>query len=238
METPGDAEVDVLGDVLGRDRRTDDPAIRARGVEYTYHDFVTTAWKTANFFSHRGVHTGATVAVVDDHAVPAVLALFGAAQLGATTRFVPRTDDGTGDATVTADLLVGPGESVLEWDLPAGATRVAYTAETDGVDDPAVEPFGRSVWSENPVEPPETVDPGRAALAFDGETASHRELLREATVEAADLTPGDSIVLRASLTRRDAVVEGLLAPLIAGASIVLLGPVDSADGHEPTLVVE
>lgn len=220
--------MDTLGDLLARDRRTDDPAIRAPGVEYTYHDFVTTAWKTANFFSHRGVHAGATVVVVDDHAVPAVLALFGAAQLGATTRFVTRPDAEAAAIPDDAALLVGPGSSVTADELPPGTTRVAYTDGPDRIDDPTVEPFGRSVWSENPVEPPESVDPDRAALAFDGETASHRDLLREATAGAADLIAEDSVALRASLTRPDAVVEGLLAPLAAGATALLGQPDDSA----------
>lgn len=233
--------MDALGDLVTRDRRTDDPAVRAPGdpgVAYSYDEFVTTAWKTANFFSHRGVHRDATVAVVDDHAVPAVLAFFGAAQLGASTTFVPRPDSRTEPAEVDADLIVGPGQSVLDWDLPPGATRVAYTADPDGVDDPTVEQFGRSVWSENPVEPPESVDPDGTALRFEGGSASHRDLLGEAAAAAEELVPGDSVGVRASLTRRDAVVDGVLAPLSAGATVALLGPDGSIPGLEPAFVVE
>ncbi|PSP78078.1 hypothetical protein BRC81_08470 [Halobacteriales archaeon QS_1_68_20] len=229
--------METLGDLLADDRRTGDPAVRVPGdpaVTYDDDEFVTTAWKTANFFSHRGVHRGATVAVVDDHAAPALLALFGAAQLGATTRFVaPPADDGAGPS-VDARLLVGPGESVLAYDLPPGATRVAYTPGP-GVDDPAVEPFGRSVWSENPVRPPESVDPDATALTFEERDATHSDLLRSAENAAADLGPGDEVAVRASLTHRDAVVRGVLAPLLAGATVVFGG---GENGSDAAVVVE
>ncbi len=234
--------METLGDLLARDRRSDDAAVRVPGdpaVEYSYDEFVTTAWKTANFFSHRGVHGGATVAVVDDHAVPPLLALFGAAQLGATTRFVTRAvDDDGGPLELDARLLVGPGESVLAYDLPPGATRVAYTAGSDGVDDPTVEPFGRSVWSENPVRPPESVDPDATALAFGGGVASHLDLLRTAEDVAGDLGPGDEVVVRASLRRPGTVVAGVVAPLLVGATVAFGGDATAAAEDGTTLVVD
>lgn len=232
--------MDHLGDLLTPVRRSDAVAVRVPGeptVEYSYHDLITTAWKTANFFRHRGVHEGASVAIVDDHAVPAVLALFGAAQLGATTRFVPLSG-GEKPTEVDARLLVGPGEAVLDFDLPPGATRIAYTADSAGVDDPTVEAFGRSIWSENPTRPPEEVDPDGPVLAYNGETASQRELLRDAADTATALDSDDEVVIRASLTEYIAVVDGILAPLIAGATIALVGPGGSSSGCDPALVVE
>jgi hypothetical protein len=218
--------MDVIGDLLMRDRRSDAPAARddarastrraeAGTVAYTYHDLVTTAWKTANFFSHRGVHEGATVAVVDDHAVPAVLSFLGAAQLGAVTRFDP-------PERVDADLLVGPGETVLSHDLPPGGTRLAYTAG-ENVDDPSVAAFGRSVWSENPVEPPEEIPPGAPALWTGDGTLPQSDLLARAEAAALDLEPGDGVVVRASLAAVGTVVAGLLAPLAVGATVVFPG---------------
>jgi hypothetical protein len=225
--------METLGDVLARERRTDDLAVLADGeptVEYTYHDFVTTAWKAANFFSHRGVHEGATVAVVDDAAAPPLLAFLGAAQLGAVTRFDPPKE-------VDADLLVGPGEAVLSYDLPPGATRVAYTAG-DNVDDPAVEAFGRSVWSENPVRPPEEVSPGAAALWTADGALPHSDLLARAEAAATELDPGDAVAVRAPLARVGTVVAGVLAPLLVGATVVFpgeesVGDVAVAEGPAP-----
>lgn len=225
--------METLGDLLARERRTDAVAVRDDGatgdartdprsedpsegvpaVSYTYHDYVTTAWKTANLFSHRGVHRGATVAVVDDAAVPPLLAFLGAAQLGALTRFDP-------PESVEADLLVGPGEAVLSADLPPGGTRLAYTTG-EPVADPTVEAFGPSVWSENPTEPPEQIEPGATALwTMDG-ALSHSDLLARAEAAATDLVPGDDVVVRAPLASVGAVVVGVLAPLLAGASVVL-----------------
>jgi len=239
--------METLGDALARERRSDAVAARREGadpsVEYSYHDLVTTAWKTANFFSHRGVHEGATVAVVDDPAVPAVSALFGAAQLGARTRFVaPPDGDGPLDLA-EASLLVGPGESVLAYDLPPGGTRVAYTAGTDGVDDPAVEAFGRSVWSENPTRPPESVDPDGPALVADDGTASHGGLLGAAEDAAAALEAGDCVVVGAPLGRPGTVVAGVIAPLLAGATVVLgeapsAGADESSGGGDTTRFVD
>jgi acyl-CoA synthetase (AMP-forming)/AMP-acid ligase II len=232
--------MEVIGDLLARERRSDAPAARdeARGsrdggettAAYSYHDLVTTAWKTANFFSHRGVHEGATVAVVDGPAVPAVLSFLGAAQLGAVTRFGPPDQ-------VEADLLVGPGESVLGYDLPAGATRVAYTTG-ENVEDPSVAAFGRSVWSENPVEPPEGVSPGTPALWTPEGALPHSDLLARAEAAAVDLDPGDEVVVRAPLATVGTVVAGVLAPLLVGATVVFpgvdtVGDVTVATGDAP-----
>jgi acyl-CoA synthetase (AMP-forming)/AMP-acid ligase II len=239
--------VQTLGDLLVRERRSDDPAVRdagddgggggrddgaasdsTPGATYSYHDLVTTAWKTANFFRGRGVHEGATVAVVDDPAVPAVLAPMGAAQLGAVTRFDP-------PAEVDADLLVGPGEAVLDYDLPPGATRVAYTAGAN-VADPTVEAFGRSVWSENPIAPPEAVPPGAPALWTPDGALPQSDLLARAEAAAVDLSPGDEVVVRAPLADVGTVVVGVLAPLLVGATVVFPGSDtvgDVAVGHTP-----
>lgn len=248
-ETYRRPHMETLGDLLARERRTDDPAVRVeRGasggadgvfatdagegspertaesassdrrpdgdpaVEYSYHDFVTTAWKTANFFSHRGVHEGASVAVADDPAAPPLLAFFGAAQLGAVARFDP-------PKSVDADLLVGSGETVLEYDLPPGATRMAYTAG-ENVADPTVEAFGRSVWSENPVAPPEEVAPGAPALWTPGGALPQSDLLARAEAVAVDRSPGDEVVVRAPLASPGTVVAGVLAPLLVGATVV------------------
>lgn len=222
MEGPsadgGPSAPEVLGDLFERERRDAHPAVRvdgARTVEYTYHDFVTTAWKTANFLSHRGIHEASTVAVVDDPAVPPVLVFLGAAQLGALTRFDP-------PESIAADLLVGPGESVQTYDLPTGATRLAYTTG-ENVADPTIESFGRSVPSENPTEPPETVDSRAPALWTADGALAHSDLLARAESAATSLSPVDDVVVRAPLAAVGTVVAGVLAPLLAGATVVFPG---------------
>jgi len=210
--------MDTLGDLLPREARTEALAVRAAGdpvVTYTYEDFVTTAWKAANFFRHRGVHEGATVAVADDAAVPPLLALFGAAQLGAVVEFGdPRETDAT--------LVVAPGDAVLAYETEPGATLLAYH---DVPDDPDVAAFGRSVWSENPIAPPEEIATERAVLRTDGRELSHERLLAAAAgaAELLDLSEDDTVAVRAPLTHPGTVAAGVLAPLSVGASVLFPG---------------
>ncbi|MEF8774222.1 MAG: hypothetical protein V5A37_05845 [Halobacteriales archaeon] len=216
--------MDTIGDLLTRDRRSDDVAVRAVGAgeavaTYTYEDFVTTAWKTGNFFSHRGAHAGAIVAVADDRAVPPLLSFFGAVQLGATVRFGrPVGTDGA--------LYIAPGERILDADLAPGTSRIAYHGRPD---EPAVEAFGESVWSENPVAPPESVAPDATALETDGRTRSHADLLARATDAAGRLSTGDTVVVREPLADPGVVVAGVLAPLHAGATIAFPAATDGGD---------
>ncbi|MFC7080948.1 hypothetical protein [Halorussus caseinilyticus] len=156
--------METLGDIVARDRRSDDPAVVAprERRRYDYHRFCTTAWKTGNFFRRIGVHDDAVVAVADDPEPEALLALFGAALLGAGTRFVPRSDADAADARV----VVAPGESVGDYDLSAGGQRVCYGGPPD---DPSVHHFERDVWSENPSFPRTAIDPESVALVAVGD---------------------------------------------------------------------
>ena len=239
--------MDTLGDLLVRGDRPDDDsdvspddvALRVNGdpaVEYTRADFVTTAWKTASFFRHRGVHEGATVAIVDDAAATALLSFFGAVQLGAVVRFVPL--DAGSPTELDARLLVGPGEHVLEFDLPPGATRIAYTND-EGVEDPTVEAFGKSVWSENPVAPPEEIAPDAPALAAAGETRTHEEVLATAARIAATTDLEGEVAVRTPLSDHRTVAAGVVAPLLVGGTVVFpddaepVADVAVADGSAP-----
>lgn len=216
--------MDTLGDLLAGETRTEALAVRAAGdpvVEYTYEDFVTTAWKTGNFFRGRGVHEGATVAVADDAAVPPLLALFGAAQLGAVVEFGgPRETDAT--------LVVAPGGDVRKYETGPGTTLVAYH---DGPDEPAVAAFGRSVWSENPIAPPEEIAPEAPALRTADRELSQERLLAAAAgaAELLDLSAEDAVAVRAPLTHPGTVAAGVLAPLSVGASVLFPGE-DTGDG--------
>ena len=196
-------------------RRNDDSALVAAGDNrtYDYRRFCTTAWKTGNFWRRRGVHEDATVAVADDPAPEAVFSFLGAALLGARTRFDPPRDS---DARV---VVAGPDE-IGDYEVPPGGTRVAYGGQAD---DPAVAHFERDVWSENPAFPETPVDPGTAALVTEDDGFSHADLLTPARAVADDwgLEPGDAVAIRASLADPGTVVAGVLAPLLAGAAILL-----------------
>jgi len=227
--------MNALGDLVARDRpsgdaasnrspnsggrRSDDPALSAPRERraYDYRRFRTTAWKTGNFWRRRGLHAGATVAVADDPEPEAVFAFLGAALLGARTRFGPPGE-------VSARIAVAPREAVGGYDLPPGGQRVAYGGPPD---DPSVAHFERDVWSENPAFPETSVGPESVALvATDGgddREFSHADLLSAARAVADDwgLEPGDEVAVRAPLADPGTVVAGVVAPLVAGAAILL-----------------
>ncbi|WP_135829149.1 acyl-CoA synthetase family protein [Halorussus halobius] len=222
MDAP---DADALGDLVARNRRSDDPALVAARTNrrYDYRRFCTTAWKTGNFWRRLGVHRGTAVAVAADPVPEPVFALFGAALLGARTEFgLPESA-----ATLDARLAVAAREAVADYELPPGGRRVAYGGPPD---DPGVAHFERDVWSENPAFPDASVDPDSVALAAGDRAFSHADLLSGARRVADEwaLEPGDEVAVRASLADPGAVVAGVLAPLLAGATVLLPG--DDATG--------
>lgn len=205
--------METFSDLVARERRSDDPALAvsdSRG--YDYHRFLTTAWKTGNFLRHLGVREGVTVGVVVASAAQPVLGFLGSVLLGAGVRFDPPKE-------VEARVLLAPGEAVGEYDLPPGGQFISY-GET--VADPTVSQFESDVWSENPVFPETPVPPETTALAGEREV-THVDLLDAGKAVAAErnLEPGHSVVVRAPLSDPRAVAAGVVAPLVAGAEIVL-----------------
>ncbi|EFW92606.1 hypothetical protein ZOD2009_07049 [Haladaptatus paucihalophilus DX253] len=205
--------MDTLGDLVARERRSDDPALsvpNSRG--YDYHRLCTTAWKTGNFFRHLGVREGVTVAI---HATPAaqpILGFFGSVLLGASVRFDPPTE-------IDARVLLAPAESVADYELPPGGQYVAYG---DPAPDPTVSHFETDVWSENPVFPETPFPP--ETLALPGERdATHADLLDAGNAVASDwgIESGDSVAVRAPLADPRTVAAGIVAPLLVGGEIVL-----------------
>ncbi|MFC6737232.1 acetyl-CoA synthetase, partial [Halolamina salina] len=73
--------MDVVGDLLGRDRRSDRPALVVDGRERSYHELITNAYKAGNVLRYHGVGEGRTVAVAPVLDLPPLLAFLGAAQL-------------------------------------------------------------------------------------------------------------------------------------------------------------
>jgi hypothetical protein len=233
----------VLGDVVARDRRSDEVALRvgATGREFSYRDFCTTAWKAGHALSHCGVHAGSRVALDPNPAPQPLLTLFGAACLGARVTF--------DTAAASRAVLVPAGR---EGDV-AGRPDRKVVVYGDAPEDPGVVHWERTVWSENPVQPPGERDPEEAVL--DGEeprssgsgmasddgaeprfasnrtrsddtdtaTYTHHEVLTAAArvVDAAGIGAETAVALRAPLTDPRAVVAGVVAPLVAGGTVAL-----------------
>jgi hypothetical protein len=210
-------EPEVLGDLVARDRRSERVALAAPalGREYDYRRFCTTAWKVGNFLTHLGVRGGRPVALAADAAPEPVLSFYGAALLGAPVAFV---DGECGDVRA----LIAPTSGLGAYEARPGRKRVAYGGAPS---DPDVAYFERDVWSENPTEPPDPVTPDAALLRSveEGGAYDHRTVLERAArvVESASLGPDDRVAIRSPPTQPGTVVAGLVAPLLAGGSILL-----------------
>ncbi|WP_178916354.1 hypothetical protein [Natronomonas gomsonensis] len=209
--------MDVLGDAIDRQRRTSDIALRAPAVgrTYDYRRFCTSAWKVGNFLRHLGVRSGAGVAVADDPIPEPVLTFYGAALLGSVVRFGPA--ESVGDDT---RALVVPTVDLGEYDAGPSTKQVAYGSPPD---DPTVSYFERDVWSENPTEPPDHVTPADPLLATPEATYSHGDVLGAATevVDDHGLASDTTVAVRGSFTAPGVVAAGLVAPILAGGTIVL-----------------
>jgi hypothetical protein len=217
--------MDVLGDLVARERRVKEPLVYGDGSQpYTAHKFCTDAWKTASLFRYHGVGRERGVAIAPERAPQPLLSFFGTALLGAPVRIgLPPEAD--------VRVVVGPVAEVEALAAEPGTKRVVYGDEPS---DPDVIHFERDIWSENPTMPPDTVSPDQPALVTADRTYTHETLLTaaERVVDEQGLTDDDAVAVRASLARPGALVAGVLAPLRAGASVLLAGT-----GPEPTLVV-
>jgi len=216
-------DADALDDVVGRDRRSPEPALRAprAGRLYDYRRFCTNAWKVGNFLRHLGVRGGDGVAIADDPAPEAVLTLYGAALLGAVVRFAP---SGAPDDVRT---LVVPESALDAHDIGPSTKPVVYG---DVHEDPSVAYFERDVWSENPTMPPDAVAPGDDLLRTADATYTHGAVLdaAETVVGRHAVDAADEIAVAAPFSTPGTVAAGLVAPITAGATISI-GP--DADGR-------
>jgi acyl-coenzyme A synthetase/AMP-(fatty) acid ligase len=229
--------MDVLGDLVVRDRRSDRPALRAAesGRLYDYRRFCTTAWKVGNYLRLLGVRTGAGVAVADDPNPEAILSAYGGALLGGVVRFGPLRD-----TELDARVLVTPTADVNEYAVGPSTKRVVYGSEPA---DPDVGYFERDVWSENPTQPPDRVAPTAGLLDAD-RTYTHAEVLNAAAdvAETWKLEPGDEVAVRAPFGHPGTVAAGLVAPILAGAVVLLPGEAGvgdyavGGDGPEPEVL--
>ncbi|ELZ70418.1 acetyl-CoA synthetase [Haloferax sp. Atlit-10N] len=204
--------MDVIGDLMARDRRSDRLALRVDGPgrTYTYHDLITTSYKAGNVLRYLGVRKGARVAV-DPVSLPEPLLTFlGAAQLGAVTAF---------DPAVEARATVVAVDRETEFaDLPPGQKLAVFGGPPSS---PATTHWEQEVWSENPAVHPEVVAPDDPALVADDREFTHGDLLDAAREVVADFDLGvdDTVAVRSSLSHPGTVVAGVLAPLLAGGTI-------------------
>ncbi|MFC7324758.1 long-chain fatty acid--CoA ligase [Halorubrum rutilum] len=237
--------MDVVGDLLARDRRSSDIAlVTPDGRERTYRDLITNAYKAANVLRYLGAREGSTVAVEPAPGFHTTLAVLGAAGLGAPVRFDPATGIERGDRVVLVDAADEPATE------PAPGTSLAVFGGPP--ERPETTHWEQELWSENPGMPPSSVGPddpvlrGTAGGGPDGGDGasggtgdvSHRALLGAAASVADErgLEPGDEVVLRGDLSDPRALAAGVVAPLAAGATAVLAGEGAGADAPTVTVV--
>jgi hypothetical protein len=209
----------VLGDLVARERRSGRPALRtAEGRRYSYHDFCTTSYKAGNFLRYLGVRAGDVVAVEPDPLPEPVLTFFGAVQLGAATRFDPSVSRRVETGGDPPRATVVPVDREAEFSLPPGHKLAVYGGSPES---PQVAHWEQEVWSENPAFPPTEVDAASAALVADAEL-SHETLLTVARRVVAETGLGehDEVAVRGPLSDPGVVAGGLLAPILAGATVV------------------
>lgn len=236
--------MDTLKGLLRSCRDREGIAVDAphRVTPYSYDEFGTNGWKAGNLFRHYGVRAGASMAVVVGPNDPGegstvglpdapqpLLALLGGVSLGATVSLTPATPvDGRG--------LVLPAGWLDRYPVEPSCSQIAYGGPPE---DPSVVHFEAESWSENPMEPPDTVSAGDDAVTIDGETYTH-ETLVAATRDVVDeygIDEGDEVALGASLTEPGALVAGLLAPLSTGATILVPDADGTVDESAASLVV-
>ncbi|MBB6647944.1 AMP-binding protein [Halobellus ruber] len=209
-------DADTLGDAAARERRTSGTALRARGSgrTYSYRDFVTTSYKAGNVLRHLGVRPGDEIQVASEHVPEPVLTFYGAAQLGAVTRF------DTGVEGTPPRVAVAPATRESAFDLPPGHHLAVYG---DPPTDPSVTHWEAEVWSENPAVHPVAVEGSDPLFAAEGRTYTHDEVVTAAADVVADagIDPGSAVVLRGPLTDPAVVIAGVVAPILAGATVVL-----------------
>lgn len=236
--------MDTLKDLLGSCRDREGIAIDAphRVTPYSYREFGTNGWKAGNLFRHYGVRGGAAMALVVGpneeseasvvglpDAPQSLVCLLGGVGLGATVTLTPETP-------VDGRALVVPADWLDRYPVDPGVSQIAYGGQSD---DPSVVHFGTESWSENPMEPPDVVAPDDDAVTIDGETYSHETLLA-ATREVAgayEIDEADSVAIGAPLTEPGALVAGVLAPLFAGATILVPDSEGTVPTADATLVV-
>lgn len=219
--------MNVLGDLVARERRSGRPAVHVVESDrsISYRDFCTTAYKAGNVLRYLGVREGSTVAVAGAAGSHPLWAFYGAAQLGAVTRFVSPDEWSSADASRVLVLPVDhedvadplPGTKLATYGgAPTRATTLHWEKE---------------LWSENPAVHPTAVAPSDPLLTTEAETYTHEAMLdaAAATVERFDLDAEGRVAVRGPLSDPHVIAAGLVAPILAGGTVVVPDDGDSAD---------
>ncbi|MEZ3143019.1 AMP-binding protein [Halobaculum sp. MBLA0143] len=222
----------VVGDLVGRGRRSPAPAVHAaaRDRTYSYFDLCNTAAKAGNVLRHVGVRPGDTVAVEPRRAPEVAFTALGAWLIGATV--APTVAPGeAGDAR--ALVVAAAAESAVT--APPGTSLVVFgdAPTTDGATH-----WEAEVWSENPAAPPAPTTADDTAVSLvdaadtpDATPVSHDRLLglAGAAVDAAEIDARTAVVAAGDPASPRAIATGLLAPLAAaGTTVSVDGPTPSA----------
>lgn len=219
--------MDVLGDLVARERRSGRPAVHVVGTDrsISYRDFCTTAYKAGNVLRYLGVREESTIAVAGTVGSHPLWAFYGAAQLGAVTRFV--TPDDWSPANAPRVLLL-PVDHEGAADPPPGTKLATYGGAPARA---TTLHWEKELWSENPAVHPTAVAPSAPLLAAGTGTYSHEAVLdaAAATVERFDLDAEGRVAVRGPLSDPHVVVAGLVAPILAGGTVVVPDDGDSAD---------
>lgn len=208
--------MDVVGDLLARDRRSDRPALYTPGREMDYRRFCTTAWKASNYLRHLGVGDDRGVVVLADGSPPPLLTFFGAALLDTPTQFVDDTADvSKAIDAVDARAVLVPVESESAVDPPAGTTLAVHGGEPTAA---TTENWEAGVWSENPAFV-SSATPASTALVTADDRLSHSELLAagERIVNDHSLDAEDTAHVQESLTDPRAVASVVALLSVGGA---------------------
>ncbi|MEF8775922.1 MAG: hypothetical protein V5A43_05410 [Haloarculaceae archaeon] len=233
--------------LISRTYRRDGTALLApeRATDYGAREFAIDVRKAANLLTHYGAGEGRRVAVAVGPKEPAaedqpgwlgtaadpLYGILGGMVLGAPVDPAPDPD-----GTVEAPVVIAPTAWLDRFEGGPGTTVLAYGGPPR---DPAVVHFERERWSENPVEPPEPLEPGRTALRMDGSEWAHQDLVSVAAEVAAteDLAAATHVRVAAPVDSREALVTGVLAPLVAGTPIRPVPGAESLDGDRGVFAV-
>ncbi|WP_142861027.1 AMP-binding protein [Salinigranum halophilum] len=229
----------VLGDLVVRERRSGRPAFHVAETDrsISYRDLCTTAYKAGNVLRYLGVRERATVAVVGTVGPHPLWAFYGAGQLGAVTRFAGHED--AVDAAprvlllpVTDEERVAPGPRTKLATYGGAPTQVTTLH------------WEKELWSENPAVHPTDVDPTDPLLTTGSRTYTHEDVLdaARAVVDAFDLDETRRVAVRGPLSQPHVVTAGLVAPILAGGTVVAPTEESSSDvavvGHGVDAVPE
>lgn len=227
--------MDVVGDLLNRDRRSDRLALRTPdGRERSYRELLTNAYKAGNALRHQGLHRGARIDVTPTLELQPVLAFLGASLLGATTRFGVEVA-GEAAPEVAGEARPDDAEGTSEDAPRVRFVSVADEERYDSVPGTKLVAFGgdpvrsqtthweTEMWSENPGFPPTDVAPDDALLSTPDERFSHRSVLDAARAVADEFGIDDEtvVVVRESPSDPRVVTAGLVTPLLVGGGVAL-----------------